>query len=40
MTLNRNKINLPASIIIPPRDKFKIRCIIKQEPLLFHVMLK
>ena len=25
MTLNRNKINLPASVIIPPRHKLKIR---------------
>ena len=40
MTLNINKINLPSSVIIPLRGKFKIRCIIKQEPLLFHVMLK
>ena len=38
--LNGNKINLPASVIIPLRDKFKIRCIVKWEPLLFHVMLK
>ena len=29
MTLNGNKINLPASVIIPLRDKFKISCIIK-----------
>ena len=29
MTLNGNKINLPASVIILLRDKFKIRCIIK-----------
>ena len=29
MTLNGIKINLPASVIIPLRDKFKIRCIIK-----------
>ena len=29
MTLNRKKINLPASVIIPLRDKFKIRCIVK-----------
>ena len=40
MTLNGNKINLPTSFIIPLRDKFKIRCIVKQEPLLFHIMLK
>ena len=29
MTLNGNKINLPVSVIIPLRDKFKIRCIVK-----------
>ena len=28
ITLNGNKINLPASVIIPLRDKFKIRCIV------------
>ena len=35
ITLNGNKIYLPASVITPLRDKFKIRCIVKQEPLLF-----
>ena len=29
MTLNENKINLPASVIILLSDKFKIRCLIK-----------
>ena len=29
MTLNGNKINLPASVIILLRDKFKIRCNVK-----------
>ena len=29
ITLNRNKINLPSSVIIQLRDKFKIRCIVK-----------
>ena len=29
MTLKGNKINLPTSVIILLRDKFKIRCIIK-----------
>ena len=28
MTLNGSKINLPASVIIPLRDKFKIRYIV------------
>ena len=40
MTLNGNKINLPKSVTIKFRDKFKIRCIIKREPLLLHIMLK
>ena len=40
MTLNGNKINLPTSVIMPLRDKFKLRCIVKQESLLFHIMLK
>ena len=35
ITLNGNKINLQASLIIPLRDKLKIRCIVKLEPLLF-----
>ena len=34
ITLNRNIINLPGSVIIPFRDKFKIRQIIKGRPLL------
>ena len=40
MTLNWCKINLPASVIILLRGKFKIRDIVKWEPLLFHIMLK
>ena len=40
MTLNGNKINPPSAVIILLRDKFKITHILKQEPLLFHAMLK
>ena len=40
ITLNGNVINLPGSVIIPFRDKFKIRWIIKSRPLLLHLMLK
>ena len=29
MTLNGSRINLPASVIMPVKDKFKIRCIVK-----------
>ena len=40
ITLSGNIINLPGSVIIPFRDKFKIRWIIKNRPLLLHLMLK
>ena len=40
VTLNGNKINLPTSVTIRFTDKFKIRCIVKREPLIFHIMLK
>ena len=39
MTFDSNKINLPKSVTIKFRDKFKIRHMIKREPLLFHIML-
>ena len=32
--LSENVINLPGSVIIPFRDKFKIRWMIKSRPLL------
>ena len=40
ITISENVINLPGSVIIPFRDKFKIRRIIKSKPLLLHLMLK
>ena len=40
ITLSGNVINLPVSVIIPFRDKFKIRQIMKSKPLLLHLMLK
>ena len=40
MTFNSNKINLPKFAMIKLGDKFKIRCMIKREPLLFHIILK
>ena len=40
LTLSGNVINLPGSVIIPFRDKFKIRRMIKSRPLLIHLMLK
>ena len=40
ITLNGNVINLPGSVIIPFRVKFKIRQMMKSRPLLLHLMLK
>ena len=40
ITLSGNVNNLPGSVIIPFRDKFKIRWIIKSRPFLLHLMLK
>ena len=40
VTLSGNVINLPGSVIIPFRDKFKIRQIMRSKPLLLHLMLK
>ena len=40
MTFNDNKINLPRVVMIKLEDKIKIRCLMKKEPLLFHLMLK
>ena len=40
VALSGNVINLPGSVIIPFRDKFKIRWIMKIRPLLLYLMLK
>ena len=40
MTFNGNKINLPKSVTIKFRDKFKIRHMMKREPLLVNIMLR
>ena len=40
MTLNGNRVNLPKSVTIKFRDKFKIRHMMERAPLLFHIMLK
>ena len=37
---NDNKVNLPRVVTIKLQDKIKIRCLMKKEPLLFHLMLK
>ena len=40
ITLSGNVINLPGPVIIPFRDKIKIRWIIESRSLLLHLMLK
>ena len=40
MTLNGNEINLPSSVVIPFRDKFRARKHLRKELLLCHVTLK
>ena len=40
MTLNGNDINLSRTVIIPLRDKFRARKLLRRQPLFFHVMLK
>ena len=37
---SENKIALPKSVTIKFRDKFKIRHMMKREPLLFHIILR
>ena len=40
MTFNSNKVSVPRSVMIKLRDKFKIRCMMRKDQLLFHIMLK
>ena len=40
MIINGNAINLPTSVVIPLRDKFRARKFLRRQPLFFHVMLK
>ena len=40
LTVNGNIVNLPGSVILPFQDKFKIRHMIRSQPLLLHLMLK
>ena len=39
VTLNGNVINLPGSVIIPFRDKFKVRWIIKSRTFGIHYLI-
>ena len=40
MTLNRNKIKLPMSVILPFRDMFRARKLLRKQLLLLHMLLR
>ena len=40
VTLNGSTIQLPISVKIPLRDKYRLRCIMRKRSLLLHVMLR
>ena len=40
ITLNDNEIRLPRSVIIPFREKYRARKLLRKHPLLFYIMLK
>ena len=40
ITLNDNKIYLPSSVIIPFKERYRARRLLRKHPLLFYVMLK
>ena len=40
ITLNDNEIDLPSSVIIPFKERYKARTLLRKHPLLFYIMLK
>ena len=40
ITLNDNEIDLPSSVIIPFKERYRARRLLRKHPLLFYVMLK
>ena len=40
ITLNINKMDLPSSVIIPFKERYRARRLLRKHPLLFYVMLK
>ena len=40
ITLNNNEIDLPSSVVIPFKERYRARRLIRKHPLLFYVMLK
>ena len=40
ITLNDNEIDLPSLVIIPFKERYRARKLLRKHPLLFYVMLK
>ena len=40
ITLNDNEIDLPNSVIIPSKERYRAKTLLRKHPLLFYVMLK
>ena len=40
ITLNDNEINLPRSVIVPFKERYRARKLLRKHPLLFYIMLK
>ena len=40
ITLNDNEINVPRLVIIPFRERYRARKLLRKHPLLFYIMLK
>ena len=40
ITLNDNEIDLPSLVIIPFKERYRARRLLRKHPLLFYVMLK
>ena len=40
ITLSDNEIDLPSSVIIPFKERYRARRLLRKHPLLFYIMLK
>ena len=40
ITLNDNQTDLPNSVIIPFKERYRARTLLRKHPLLFYIMLK
>ena len=40
ITLNENEVGLPSSVIIPFKERYRARRLLRKHPLLFYIMLK